>query len=91
MHEMSQALATGLGTNAATALLPVEQRRKFIGTKRFGMGEKITSLTSKSHFLLPWASEPFLRWSPAAPARKGAFEQSGAAMKFSKTLSVLDR
>ena len=69
---------------------PVEQRRKFIGTKRFGMGEKITSLTSKSHFLLPWASEPFLRWSSAAPARKGAFEQSGAAMKLSKTLSVLE-
>src|SRR5260370_34005382 len=44
---------------------PVEHRRKFIGTKRFGMGEKISSLTSKSHFLLPWASEPFLRCSSA--------------------------
>jgi hypothetical protein len=29
---------------------PVERRRKFIGTKRFGMGEKITSLTSKFSF-----------------------------------------
>jgi hypothetical protein len=69
---------------------PVERRRKFIGTKRFGMREKIASLTSKSHFLLPRAPEPFLRWSAAAPGRKGAFEQSGAAMKLSKTLSVLE-